>query len=70
MKKELKEKFIGKHECKKDLFRDIAACLIVVYVAVLAFLLVDSKVQLVNAQTDLIGNQIAVCQQNNMHMMK
>lgn len=58
MKKELKKKIIGHHETKKDLFKDIVACIIIAYVAVLAFLLVDSRIRYVNAQTDYISNQI------------
>ena len=60
MKKELKEKFIWTHETRKDLFKDIIACVIVAYVAFLAFLLVDSRIKYVNTQTDYISSQIHV----------
>lgn len=60
MKKELKEKIVGKHESTRDIIRDIVACVIIVYVATLAFLLVDSRVKYVNAMTDHISSQIQV----------
>ena len=60
MKKELKEKIIGKHESTRDIIRDVIACVIIAYVATLAFLLVDSRVKYVDAQTDFISSQIHV----------
>lgn len=60
MRKELKEKLIWTHETKKELFRDIIACVIIAYVATLAFLLVDSRVKFIDAQTDYISSQIHV----------
>lgn len=60
MKKELKEKIIWKHESKKEVLRDVIACVIIAYVATLAFLLVDSKVRFIDAQTDYISSQIQV----------
>lgn len=60
MKKELKEKIIWKHESKRDIIRDVIACVIIAYVATLAFLLVDSRVKYVDAQTDFISSQIQV----------
>ena len=59
MKKEAKEKTV---ECnrKESIVRDIVAYVVVAYVAVLAFLVVDAKVKLANAQTELISNNIAV----------
>lgn len=59
-KKTVKEHLVGKHETRQDLVKDVIACAIVVYVATLAFLLVDSRVKLVNAQTDYISSQIQV----------
>lgn len=58
MKKELKEKIIWKHETRKELIRDVIACVIIAYVATLAFLLVDSRVKFIDAQTDYISSQI------------
>ena len=58
MKKTVKEHLVGKHETRQDIFKDVIACVIVAYVATLAFLLVDSRVKLVNAQTDYISSQI------------
>lgn len=69
MKKELKEKFIWKHETRKDLFKDIISCVIIAYVAFLAFLLVDSRIKYVNAQTDYVSSQIHAAQQT-AHMME
>ena len=60
MKKELKEKIIWKHETRKELIRDVIACVIIAYVATLAFLLVDSRVKFIDAQTDYISSQINV----------
>jgi len=60
MKKTVKEHLVGKHETRQDIVKDVIACAIVVYVATLAFLLVDSRVKLVNAQTDYISSQIQV----------
>lgn len=60
MKKEIKEKIIWKHETRKELIRDVIACVIIAYVATLAFLLVDSRVKLIDAQTDFISSQIHV----------
>lgn len=59
MKKEAKEKNV---DCcrRESIVRDVIAYLVVAYVAVLAFLLVDAKVKLANAQTELISNNIAV----------
>lgn len=59
MKKEAKEKNV---DCsrKESIVRDVIAYVVVVYVAVLAFLVVDAKVKLANAQTELISNNIAV----------
>lgn len=39
---------------KKHICRDIACYFVVAYVAVLSFLLVDARVQLMNAQSDAI----------------
>lgn len=60
MKKELKEKIVWKHESTRDIIRDVVACIIIAYVATLAFLLVDSRVKFVDAQTDYISSQIHV----------
>ena len=60
MKKEVKAKIIWHHETRQDLFKDIIACIILVYVAILAFLLVDSRIKYVNAMTDHISSQIQV----------
>ena len=60
MKKELKKKIIGCHESRRELFRDILACGIIVYVAILSFLLVDSRIKYTNAMTDHISSQINV----------
>lgn len=60
MKKEVKKKIIGHHETRRELFRDIIACVIIAYVAVLAFLLVDARIKYTNAMTDHISSQINV----------
>ena len=69
MKKEVKERIIWKHETTKDLIRDVVACVIVAYVATLAFLLVDSRIKLVDAQTEFISSQIQSATQT-AHMME
>lgn len=58
MPKELKKKIIGHHESRRELFMDIIACVIIVYVAVLAFLFVDAKIRYTNAMTEHISSQI------------
>lgn len=60
MKKELKEKIIWKHETRKELIRDITGCIIICYVATLAFLLIDSRLQYINAETEYVDSQIPV----------
>ena len=60
MKKELKKKLIWHHETRQDLFKDIIACLIVVYVGFLAYMLVDARINYVNALTDHVSSQIQV----------
>ena len=59
MKREAKEKGV---DCsrRQSIVKDVVAYVVVVYVAVLAFLLVDAKVKLANAQTELISNNIVV----------
>lgn len=58
MKKETKEKVIWKKQSTREIIRDIIACVIVAYVATLAFLLVDSKIKYTNAMTDHVSSQI------------
>jgi len=59
MKKETKEKLIYKKEADRTstekLLRDIVFYVLVLYVATLAFFLVNSQIKLANAQTDLIN---------------
>lgn len=57
MRKEVKEKLVGKQE-RGQFLKDIVAYVVVVYVATLGFLLVDANVKLTNAQTELISNGI------------
>ena len=57
MRKEVKEKLVGKQE-KGDFLKSLIAYVVVVYVATLGFLLVDANVKLANAQADLISNNI------------
>jgi hypothetical protein len=57
MRKEVKEKLVGKQE-KGQFLKDLVAYVVVVYVATLGFLLVDANVKLTNAQADLISNNI------------
>ena len=59
MKKEAKEQNVSCSR-KESIVRDVIAYIVVAYVAVLAFLVVDAKVKLANAQTELISNNIAV----------
>ena len=44
----------------QDLFKDIIACVIVVYVGFLSYLLVDARINYVNALTDHVSSQIQV----------
>lgn len=60
MKKELKAKLIWSHETKRELLRDVIACVIIAYVATLAFFLVDSRIKFVDAQTEFISSQIHI----------
>ena len=57
MRKEVKEKLVGKQD-KGQFVKDLIAYVVVVYVATLGFLLVDANVKLSNAQADLISNNI------------
>lgn len=57
MRKEVKEKLVGKQD-RGQFLKDIVAYVVVVYVATLGFLLVDANVKLTNAQTELISNGI------------
>ena len=57
MKKEAK--VADKASRKENIIRDVACYVVVAYVAVLSFLFVDAKVQLLNAQTEAISNNIA-----------
>ena len=45
---------------KLFIIHDVVSYVIVAYVAFLSFLIVDAKVQLANAQTEAISNNIAI----------
>ena len=57
MRKEVKEKLVGKQE-KGEFLKSLVPYVVVVYVATLGYLLVDANVKLANAQADLISNNI------------
>ena len=69
MKKETKEKLFYKKESdrtkKEKLIRDIICYGVVIYAAILGFLLVDANANLANAQAQLINSQITAVQHAN-----
>lgn len=58
MKKEVK--VADQASKKENIIRDVACYVVVAYVAVLSFLFVNAKVELLNAQADAISNDITV----------
>ena len=62
MSKDLRKKLIYKKESERTrtekLIRDLVMYGVVIYAAVLGFLVVNANVNLANAQTELISNSI------------
>ena len=62
MAKELKKKLVYKKESERTrtekLIRDLVCYAVVIYAAVLGFLVVNANVNLANAQAELISNSI------------
>ena len=62
MAKELKKKLIYKKEAERTktekLVRDVVMFAVVIYAAVLGFMVVNANVNLANAQAELISNSI------------
>jgi len=62
MAKDLKKKLVYKKESERTrtekLVRDLVCYGVVIYAAVLGFLVVNANVNLANAQTELISNSI------------
>ena len=69
MTKEMKQKLFYKKECDRTptekLVRDVVFYGVVIYAAVMGYLLVDANVNLANAQAELINNQIVAAQHIN-----
>ena len=69
MTKEMKQRLFYKKESDRTptekLVRDVVCYGVVIYAAVLGFLLVNANVNLANAQAELISNQIAIAQHVN-----
>ena len=69
MKRETKQKLLYKRESERTktekLIRDIACYSVVIYAAILGFLLVDANANLANAQAELVSNSIAATQSLN-----
>ena len=67
MKKETKEQLFYKKECDRTktekLVRDIVCYGVVVYAAIMGFLLVDANAKLASAQAQLVSSQIMSQQQ-------
>ena len=62
MAKELRKRLVYKKECERTrtekLIRDLVMYGVVIYAAVLGFLVVNANVNLANAQAELISNSI------------
>ena len=62
MSKDLRKKLVYKKESERTrtekLIRDLVCYGVVIYAAVLGFLVVNANVNLANAQTELISNSI------------
>ena len=69
MKKLTKERLLHKKEADRTktekLIRDIACYSVVIYAAILGFLLVDANANLANAQAELVSNSISATQSLN-----
>jgi hypothetical protein len=69
MKNTTKQKLFYKKECERTktekIIRDVVCYGVVIYAAILGFLLVDANANLANAQAQLISNQITATQQVN-----
>lgn len=69
MKQITKQKLIYKKEADRTkvekIVRDVAFYGLVVYVAVLGFMLVDANIDLTNAQVDIVNNSIMTHSQLN-----
>ena len=69
MSESVKQRLFYKKECDRTktekLIRDIVCYGVVIYAAVMGYLLINANVNLANAQAELINNQIAAAQHIN-----
>ena len=67
MARQTKEKLFYKKEAKRTktekLVRDVACYGVVIYAAILGFLLIDANANLANAESDFASNNVEMTQQ-------